>query len=126
MVNTGAHIEKFQIKRTSDGNFEFGGRIFATIPDIIERYSEKEISEGFHLMRAVLANTFERDLSGKNADKKFQNLLTSNFYPQIVLASCAYRKCKNYLFLISHLKSEDFFFRKKKSSSQVWNLKILR
>ncbi|MCP9260527.1 BMA-GAP-3 [Dirofilaria immitis] len=65
MVNTGAHIEKFQIKRTSDGNFEIGGRIFATIPDIIERYSEKEICEGFHLMRAVLTSTFESDLSEK-------------------------------------------------------------
>lgn len=38
MVNTGAHIEKFQIKRTADGDFEIGGRIFATIPDIIERF----------------------------------------------------------------------------------------
>ncbi|VDM93988.1 unnamed protein product, partial [Onchocerca ochengi] len=94
MVNTGAHIEKFQIKRTSDGDFEIGGRIFATIPDIIERYSEKEICEGFHLMRAVLASTFERDLSGKNVDKKFQNLITSSFYPQTILASYAYRKCK--------------------------------
>lgn len=39
MVNTGAHIEKFQIKQTLDGNFLIGGRIFSTIPDIIERYS---------------------------------------------------------------------------------------
>ncbi|EJW72411.1 hypothetical protein WUBG_16682, partial [Wuchereria bancrofti] len=36
MVNIGEHIEKFQIKRTTDGNFEIDGQIFATIPDIIE------------------------------------------------------------------------------------------
>ncbi|VIO97144.1 SH2 domain containing protein [Brugia malayi] len=91
MVNIDQHIEKFQIKRTADGNFEIDGQIFATIPDIIERYSEKEICKGFHLTRAVLTKASDRDLSGKNADKKFQDLVTNSFRPQTVLA---YRRCK--------------------------------
>ncbi|VBB31380.1 unnamed protein product [Acanthocheilonema viteae] len=88
MVNTGAHIEKFQIKRTSDGNFEIGGRTFPTIPDIIERYSKKEICEGFHLMRAVLT----KDLSGKIAD--IQSLTANSFCPKTFLEAYAYRRCK--------------------------------
>uniref|UniRef100_A0A0R3S3W2 Tyrosine-protein kinase n=1 Tax=Elaeophora elaphi TaxID=1147741 RepID=A0A0R3S3W2_9BILA len=91
MVNVGTHIEKFQIKRTSGGNFDIGGRTFATIPDIIERYSENEIGEGLHLMRAVLT----KDLSGKNSDRKFQNLTTNSFCPQTFLEAYAYRRCKD-------------------------------
>lgn len=48
-------------------------------------------------MRAVLTNAFDRDLSGKSADKKFQSLTTNSFCPQTVLEAYAYRRSKDLL-----------------------------
>lgn len=38
MVNSGERIEKFLVCRLENGDFELGGRTFATVPDIIDRF----------------------------------------------------------------------------------------
>ncbi|VDN03650.1 unnamed protein product [Thelazia callipaeda] len=93
MVNTGAHIRKFQIEQTREGNFEIEDRVFSTIPDIIEKYTGEEICEGFSLMRAILTNTNEKNI-GKKVDNTFHCLNGANVCTKTVLEANAYRRCK--------------------------------
>jgi hypothetical protein len=54
MLNTGERIEKFLIRQTEDGRFELGGRRFASVNDIVERYKQTDICDGHRLHMPVL------------------------------------------------------------------------
>uniref|UniRef100_A0A914UIA8 Uncharacterized protein n=1 Tax=Plectus sambesii TaxID=2011161 RepID=A0A914UIA8_9BILA len=59
MVNTGERIEKFLIRQTDDDRFELGGRRFASVNDIVERYKQTDICDGHRLQVPVLRVDYE-------------------------------------------------------------------
>lgn len=96
MLNSGSRIEKFLISRTVEGDYELGGRVFATIPDIVERYSKKEICVGNKLIKAVIR---DQKLNSKEAAAKadieeLRHLSCDSSCPQPLATTEAFRRHK--------------------------------
>ncbi|VDM23743.1 unnamed protein product [Toxocara canis] len=121
MVNSGERIEKFLVCRQENGDFELGGRTFATIPDIIDRYSRREICENSKLVRAVLrARIVEWRKPGEISISKLQHLRSHSSCPHPVACANAFRKNKEdkwkgcYVMLSDALGPQLFVFESEK------------
>ncbi|XP_054153029.1 ras GTPase-activating protein 1-like [Oppia nitens] len=71
--HTGHAVQRFRIERTRDGRFAMGGRVFVTLADVVSRYQQEQIVEGFRLERPVTRTTSGR----RNDDAVYQTLRES-------------------------------------------------
>uniref|UniRef100_F1KZ25 Ras GTPase-activating protein 1 n=1 Tax=Ascaris suum TaxID=6253 RepID=F1KZ25_ASCSU len=121
MVNSGERIEKFLVCRLENGDFELGGRTFATVPDIIDRYSRREICGKTKLVKAVLpAKIVKWKKPEEMALPKLQHLRSHSSCPHPVACAHAFRKNKEdkwktcYVMLSDVLGPQLFVFESEK------------
>uniref|UniRef100_A0A915ACF2 Ras-GAP domain-containing protein n=3 Tax=Parascaris univalens TaxID=6257 RepID=A0A915ACF2_PARUN len=121
MVNSGERIEKFLVCRLENGDFELGGRIFATVPDIIDRYSRREICGKTKLVKAVLPAEIPKWKKPEEmALPKLQHLRSHSSCPHPVACAHAFRKNKEdkwkacYVMLSDVLGPQLFLFESEK------------
>lgn len=86
MLNTGARIDKFLITTTDDGRFQLGGRHFASVNDIVERYKQTDICDGHRLVTAILRS----DLT---ENQQIQRVTSQISCPNAIRTGRAWRKC---------------------------------